>query len=265
MATIRPTGSLPVCCKSVRFAAGLFWLIGGALIAEEMPVGLQHDVIFTESLPLAERLPINLADERFVLYVPQRPPAAGYGILVFVPPWQQAKLPSGWKEPLDQAGMIYVSAAHSGNVEPTPARRQPLALLAAYNVARRYKVDPTRIYVGGFSGGSKVALRLALSFPSVFVGALLNAGSDPIGDDIAQPTADQQAYLRRNKGFVFVTGENDAINLAADQESIRSLMPFCVRLDSQIMPWKGHAVMDGSALTEALAALDHPKDADCAP
>jgi pimeloyl-ACP methyl ester carboxylesterase len=32
------------------------------------------------------------------------------------------------------------------------------------------------------SGGSRVALRLALGFPDVFRGAFLNAGSDPIGD-----------------------------------------------------------------------------------
>jgi len=32
--------------------------------------------------------PIDLAQERFTVYVPAHPPAQGYGLLVFVPPWR---------------------------------------------------------------------------------------------------------------------------------------------------------------------------------
>src|SRR5258708_18910277 len=32
--------------------------------------------------------PIDLAQERFTVYVPSHPPAEGYGLLVFVPPWE---------------------------------------------------------------------------------------------------------------------------------------------------------------------------------
>jgi len=64
-------------------------------------------------------------------------------------------------------------------------------VLAEQNVVRRYPVDPERIYIAGFSGGSRVAMRLALGYPDVFRGALLNAGSDPIGDaDVPLPPRD---------------------------------------------------------------------------
>src|SRR5208282_4778992 len=59
------------------------------------------------------------------------------------------------------------------------------ALLAAQNIMHRYTVNPDRVYVAGFSGGSRVAMRLALGYPDLFRGALLNAGSDPIGDALA--------------------------------------------------------------------------------
>ena len=66
-----------------------------------------------------------------MLYVPAHPPPAGYGLLVFIPPWQEARLPAGWAPILDQAGIIFVSAAGSGNAEKPLARRIPLALLGA--------------------------------------------------------------------------------------------------------------------------------------
>jgi poly(3-hydroxybutyrate) depolymerase len=60
-------------------------------------------------------------------------------------------------------------------------RRIPLALLAAHNVMQRYPVDKERLYIGGMSGGSRVALRIALAFPDVFHALLLHSGSDRIG------------------------------------------------------------------------------------
>ena len=47
----------------------------------------------------------------------------------------------------------------------------------------RYPIDPKRVYVGGLSGGSRAAEMTALAYPDVFRGALLNAGSDPIGGE----------------------------------------------------------------------------------
>src|ERR1700730_6918458 len=158
--------------------------------------GLQSDVVFSDYSPLSSstellhRLlsplsavqvgkklassavalrdqPINLAQEKFTVYVPSHPPAQGYGLLVFIPPWDNAMLPRGWAAILDRRGVIFVSAANSGNEANILDRRDPLALLAAHNVMQRFRVDSERIYIGGFSGGSRVALRLALGYPDV--------------------------------------------------------------------------------------------------
>jgi hypothetical protein len=151
--------------------------------------------------------PVDLSKENFVIYVPPQRPANGYGLMVFVPPWQQATLPSGWAGVLDQHGVIFVSAARSGNDENVITRRVPLALIAAHNVIMRYAVDPKRIFVGGFSGGSRVALRLAVEFPDVFRGAFLNAGSDPIGvDPVAPPAKNLLRLFQESSRLVYVTG-----------------------------------------------------------
>src|SRR5207302_4709848 len=121
-------------------------------------------------LRLSEQ-PVDLAREKFVLYVPRRAPDRGYGLLVFVPPSDDAALPPGWVPVLDQFGLILVRPVRSGNDQSAFGRRYPLAILAEYNVATRYRLDPDRIYIAGFSGGSRVALRLALAYPDVFRGA----------------------------------------------------------------------------------------------
>ena len=49
-------------------------------------------------------------------------------------------------------------------------RRLPLALLGYWNARSRYPIDPDRVYVGGLSGGSRVAQIAALAYPDVFRG-----------------------------------------------------------------------------------------------
>jgi pimeloyl-ACP methyl ester carboxylesterase len=211
--------------------------------------------------------PLDLAQERFVVYVPQgEPPPNGYGLLVFIPPWPEAALPKDWPHVLDRHGMIFVSAAHSGNDADTLDRRIPLALLGYENIRRRYTIDPDRTYVGGLSGGSRVALRVALAYPDLFRGALLNAGSDPLGGDgIALPPVDLVRRFQNSTRLVFLTGDRDEVNLHNDLVSRESLRDWCVfDAASVTMPRTGHAIADAASLERALKALDAPNAADSA-
>jgi len=213
----------------------------------------------------AKAEPLDLAQERFVVYVPQgAPPPGGYGLLVFIPPWPEAALPKDWPHVLDRHGMIFVSAARSGNDADTLDRRIPLALLGYENIRKRYTLDANRTYVGGLSGGSRVALRVALAYPDLFRGALLNAGSDPLGGDgIALPPADLFRRFQDSTRLVFLTGDGDEANLHNDLVSRKSLKDSCV-LDvaSVTMPRTGHAIADAAGLERALKALDAPNAVD---
>jgi hypothetical protein len=203
---------------------------------------------------------IDLKSEKFVLYVPQEAPPHGYGLLVFVPPWQEARLPEGWGPVLDHFGMIFVSAARSGNEENVLERRAPLALLGAQNVLTHYPVDPDRVFVSGFSGGSRIAMRLALAFPDLFRGALLNAGSDALGSRGAPlPPADVFERFQQSTHLVYVTGLNDDQVLAEDAGSRRSMHEWCVfNLDSQLSMGVAHRAASGTALSGALQVLTQP-------
>jgi len=201
--------------------------------------------------------PVDLAKERFLIYVPPEPATHRYALLVFVPPWQEARLPSGWVAALDRQGVIFVTAARSGNDEPALERREPLALLAATNVMSQYPIDPERVYVAGFSGGSRIALRLALGYPDLFRGALLNAGSDPIGNKGA-PIPSKELFLKFQEStrLVYVTGERDTAHAADDMLSMRSMHQWCVfNVENYIEPRVGHEVADGAFLSQALIYL----------
>jgi hypothetical protein len=60
---------------------------------------------------------VDLTQERFLVYVPAQHRSQGYALMVFIAPWQDAQLPRGWAPILDDHGMIFVSAAKSGNEE----------------------------------------------------------------------------------------------------------------------------------------------------
>ena len=276
---------MPAAARPLLLALLAMTLPAAAADAPAGRTGLQSDVAFADYSPLSRSAelarrslsplnaivqrqqaaaagraipdqPIDLSQERFALYVPDQAPPQGYALLVFVSPWPGATVPSRWLPVLDRHGMIFVVAANAGNDTPTRERREPLALLAAYNVMRRYRVDAARVYVGGFSGGSLVALRTALAYPDLFHGALLDAGSDPIGTAIPPPPAELFRQFQEATRLVYLTGARDDFHIDADNGSLRSLPDWCVfDVDVEAMPWTGHELANPAALDRALDAL----------
>jgi predicted esterase len=211
------------------------------------------------------RYPLEVTSERFLLYQPATPPPLhGYALLVFVPPWQDARLPPGWAGALERFGAVFITAARSGNDESALGRRAPLALIAAAEARRRFPIDPERVYVGGFSGGSRIALRLALAYPDVFRGAILDAGSDPIGTpEVPLPPRDLLAQFQAQTRVVYITGERDPDHLADDARSIHSLHQWCVtNVDEAVQPRMQHEIALPGALEQALGRLSEPAPAE---
>lgn len=255
-------------------------------------VDLRRDVAFTEYSPLAttarlfsrttsplaepaelkqftggagtDALPeytLDLARERFTLQVPSSPaPAAGYGLLVFIPPWPEATVPRQWDGALERTGIVFVTAARSGNDQAVIPRRMALALHAYANVVARLHVDPRRVYVGGFSGGARAAERLALAYPDVFRGAFLDGGSDPIGSMfVPLPPPERLRQAQAQLRLVFAYGADDAENAARARETSRSAADACLPATTRLaMPHHAHALADASTVLQGLRALEAP-------
>ena len=195
--------------------------------------------------------------EHFLVYVPRSRPAAGYGLLVFVPPWPEAQLPAGWNRILDKYGVIFVSATRSGNDQNVLERRLPLALAALSGIQDRFPIDPARRLIGGFSGGSRVAMRIALDYPDLFSGALLNAGSDPIGQVPVQlPAPDLLLSFQTHTRLAYVTGDLDEPSLSMDSASIDSMRHWCVdNISVRNDRGMGHEPVSPQALEWAIQTL----------
>ena len=209
--------------------------------------------------------PIDLSKAKFILYVPAGAPPSphGYPLLVFIPPWNQAYLPFGWAGQLDRHGFIFVAPDGAGNAAAVLSRRVPLALAAEANIVREYPVDPERIYIGGFSGGSRVAQHIALGYSDVFHGALLDAGADPLGGTDPLPPRDLFLRFQSSSHLVYVTGDGDAVNLQTDASSSESMRQWCVfDVETHETPGAGHELMSAAAFGEALGRLSSPGSAD---
>src|SRR4029078_3454746 len=158
--------------------------------------------------------PIDPRQEKFGLYVPTEKPARGYGLLVWVSPLDGARMPLGWSPILEQRGVIFVTAARSGNDTSPLGRRIPLALTAAANVVRKYPIDPNRIWIAGFSGGSRIAERMALAYPDVFSGAILDGSPAATGtEDAPCPARERFERLLDRTAIVFSSGADDVSNV----------------------------------------------------
>lgn len=232
-------------------------LASNAEIARRVLPPVTHARMLRMGKPMADQA-IDLAHERFDVFVPSQMPARGYGLIVFVAPWSEPTRPRAWRGELERRGLIFVSAQRSGNGESTLDRRLPLAILAYANAAARFQLDPARVYIAGFSGGGRVAEIAALAYPDIFHGALLEAGADPVDGTkgMYQPPAALLPALQHTR-FVLVTGENDRDIQRDDDLAERSLREACILDVADVVGvGLGHEPLDAISFRRALAALE---------
>ncbi|MCA9623720.1 MAG: hypothetical protein KC731_32080 [Myxococcales bacterium] len=170
------------------FAWSEGWLRGADATAEGLP---QTRVQWKERHPLDAPGPMreragldeaedyDLAAESFQVFVPEGGGAGGArGLLVWISPGSSGEVPDDdWGKVLGKHRLLWVGANRSGN-ERAVNTRVGLALTAVENMKRDHEIDGERIWVGGFSGGAKSALRALLGFPDVFRGGVFCGGAD---------------------------------------------------------------------------------------
>jgi hypothetical protein len=161
----------------------------------------------------------SITNESFQAIIPETYQTnAAWGLLVWISPSEDPSLPADWRAELAKRRLLLVSAYHSGN-QRHPLDRFRLALDATCNICRLYPVDRHRIYVGGFSGGSRMASMLGMAYADVFCGTLCVSGVNFYTDVAAIDgkyypatfTPDPEVLLqgKRNGRFVLLTGEHD--------------------------------------------------------
>jgi predicted esterase len=189
------------------------------------------DLQFTQTAPYSDETNISrhfgytvplpeyaITNESFELRVPSNISSNAWGLLVWISPGNETSIPGEWDVELARHQLLFVAAHRSGNSRH-PLDRFRLALDATCNVCRRYAVDRRRIYIGGFSGGARIASMLGVAYADVFTGTLCFCGVNFYKDVAATGSQYYPATFTPNPGvllqgkrsgrFVLVTGEHD--------------------------------------------------------
>lgn len=195
-----------------------------------------RDVKFTQPAPYSTKAEITrrfgypepfpdleIANEEFQMIVPSTyatnsGSGSNWGLLVWISPGNSPGLPRDWPAELARHQMLVVSAANAGN-ERHLVDRLRLALDATGNVYRQFKIDRKRIYVGGMSGGGRVASMLGVACADIFTGTLSVCGVNFYRDiPDAQGKRYPSTYLpdprvlplaKKSGRYVLLTGEFD--------------------------------------------------------
>jgi hypothetical protein len=213
----------------------------------------------------------DIAQEKFRLVVPPNystnTPA---GLLVWLSPSDDAYMPVDWEEELAQHNIILVAPLHVGN-ERHPIDRLRLACDATSNVCRRFRIDRKRIYIGGFSGGARLACMLGIACADIFSGAICVCGVNfylhvPAGGNLYYPSSFTPSSeilhsARRYGKYVLITGEGDpgrdSVRTVAENGFMRDGFKKILFID---VPGMQHAMPGTGPLKQALAFLDEKPD-----
>jgi predicted esterase len=219
----------------------------------------------------------DIKKESFEMYVPDCYDSnTPFGLIVWISagPGGPIETYQGSKELMDKHKLIWVGANNSGNTEDTYKRRIPLALDAAYNVHKLYNIDPNRIYVGGISGGGRVASRTAFHHSDVYAGGIFVIGADywvnmtvPGKNTIWRasfPRPQPRFLLRAKKHgrYVLLTGDNDVNMLEMHTYYQKGYSKFLNNVLYIQVPGMGHQMPPPDELDKALDFVDTPPSQD---
>lgn len=209
-------------------------------------------VTTAELFPAAQAAALanTLPPDRRVTYRVRVPPgAAPHGALVFVSPRDDAEPRDGWAEVLDRRNLVWIAAEGFGN-DRRSAQRVLVALMALKQLQRLLPLDRDRLYVGGMSGGGRVASQALARFPGFFSGALYIVGADYV-----TPESQLQPEMA-TKRVVFMTGDGDFNRREIHRVYLRYLDAGVRQSHLIDLPDFDHQYPDADQLDEALELLD---------
>ena len=249
---------------------------------EKAAIGKWSEMKFTESpqqsdgeqvklrLSAAETPPAyDVKNEVFDVLVP-----AGYdktkphGLFIWITAGDKPGLPPAWEKVFADTKIIVIAAHNSGN-KRNIFDRMRMAIDANHNMRALYNIDGRRVYVSGFSGGSRVASNLGVCYAEMFSGALCFMGTNfylPVkGEDNKVygesylPADELLPIAKKACRYALVTGTKDfnlantkAVFAAMKKEEFSGAELFMV-------PEQGHALPSGEWLEKALKHLDAGK------
>jgi poly(3-hydroxybutyrate) depolymerase len=180
-------------------------------------------------------------------------------------------VPMGWGRILDRRHLLFIAPLHAGNNYDT-SRRLGLAVLAAEEMVRHYRIDPRRIYASGWSGGARIAGMLGFYQPDLFHGTIQSCGADfyaHVEDVFGKSGVDthgnsygifdatqSETNEAKTVSFVLITGSNDFRRGNILDIYKGGLAKFGFRARLFDVPSMGHSTADAMTFDAALNFIE---------
>lgn len=198
-----------------------------------------------EAAGLAKTLPLD----RRVLFRAWLSESKDPGVLIFVSPTDSGEPPATWLPLLQQKQLSWIAAVGFGNQRLSAQR--VLAAMMALELVRKSALDRNRIYIGGMSGGGRIASETATRFPQKFTGALYIVGAN-----FWMPKDTRLRQRAAANRYVFITGEKDFNR--SEMRRVYSIYQSSGLASSLLMdlPAYAHQYPDVEQLGKAIDFLD---------
>lgn len=221
---------------------------------------------FKHSYP---RLSRELEKETIRIRLPKYyKPGFPAGVLVWISPMPDGRIPQIFEQALDQHGLIAIGVDNNGNQRQLTDRLQN-HLDSIESVAAHYRIDRQRIYLTGMSGGGRCSGILQFAFPDLFAGAVPIVGLDtyhnaPTGDPgkfwparLAKP-AGRWMRLLKERRIAGITGTAD---FNQPEMSIRQglLKDDGIDMRLDIIEGMAHTMPTSAQFASALDWVDEPR------
>jgi predicted esterase len=251
-------------------AALLAWCGTALLVATPLlgaEVGHQPDVAVAEPTridwvfavanqslaePPADWMPdYRSTNQKYELFVPGNyDESKSWPLVLFISAGDRPAGFAQWKAVCEQEGVLFASPHGAGNSVDTK-KRVRIILDVLDDVRRKYNVDPDRTYIGGFSGGGRIACAIGFSLPEYFGGVIPVCSAGDLRDE---------SWLRHRVidrlSVAHLTGENDFNRGEVERFRGPMLADVGVRSKVWVAPKMGHGIPDSKVLLEASQWLD---------
>lgn len=190
-------------------------------------------------------------EQSYELYVPKSlKPGTAPGLILFISPGDRATGLNALREACEAGQLIFASPHRAGNNTDT-RRRVRIVLDVLDDLRRRHGVDPDRTYIGGFSGGGRIACAIGFSLPEYFGGVLPVCAAGELREE---PWLRQR--VRDRLSVAHVTGDGDFNRGEVERFRGPMLAAVGVRSKVWVAPRTGHAIPSPAQMSDAVAWLD---------
>lgn len=116
--------------------------------------------------------PYDATQQHYDIQVPKNSDAkTAAPLILFISPSERPAAMNEWGNACRRSGIIIASPYRAGNNCPGP-RRIRIVLDVLGDIRSKFAIDPDRTYIGGFSGGGRMACGIGFSLPEYFGGVI---------------------------------------------------------------------------------------------